>query len=246
VIERFPPGVLQFEIGIQTFSEEVSALISRRQNYGRLEENLLFLRRHTGVHLHTDLIVGLPGETEESFAAGFDRLVGLAPQEIQVGMLKRLRGVPISRHAQEYGLVFHPTAPYEVLRTSTIDFPAMQRMRRFSQVWDRVSNRGHFGDATDMLWMGSTPYASVMDFTSWVMAAIGRTHSVSLSRLTEMFFLYLTESRGLDLELVGRRLAAVVSRRPKGNLPGYLQPWRVDPRRLSRSSAPPRQARHLQ
>ena len=44
------------------------------------------------MHLHADLIVGLPGETLESFAAGFDRLVALGPQEIQVGILKRLRG----------------------------------------------------------------------------------------------------------------------------------------------------------
>ena len=49
----------------------------------------------TGVHIHADLIAGLPGETLESFAAGFDRLVALGPQEIQVGILKRLRGTPI-------------------------------------------------------------------------------------------------------------------------------------------------------
>jgi radical SAM superfamily enzyme YgiQ (UPF0313 family) len=70
VIAKFPPGALQFEVGVQTFNEEVSQLISRRQNYERLEDNFRFLRNETGVHIHADLIVGLPGETLESFAAG--------------------------------------------------------------------------------------------------------------------------------------------------------------------------------
>ncbi len=98
VIAKFPPGTLQFEVGIQTFNPEVGTLISRRQNYERLADNFNFLRRETGVHIHADLIVGLPGETLESFAAGFDRLIALGPQEIQVGILKRLRGTPIVRH----------------------------------------------------------------------------------------------------------------------------------------------------
>ncbi len=93
LITKFPPGVLQFEIGVQTFNEEVGRLISRRQDNIKLEENFGFLRRETGVHIHADLIVGLPGESYESFAAGFDRLYRLRPQEIQVGMLKRLKGL---------------------------------------------------------------------------------------------------------------------------------------------------------
>src|ERR1043166_3585296 len=95
IIAKFPPGALQFEVGIQTFNEKVGGLIKRRQNYQRLEDNFHFLRQQTGVHIHADLIVGLPGESVESFGAGFDRLIALKPQEIQVGILKRLRGTPI-------------------------------------------------------------------------------------------------------------------------------------------------------
>jgi radical SAM superfamily enzyme YgiQ (UPF0313 family) len=131
VIAKFPPGALQFEVGVQTFNEDVSKNISRRQDYARLEENFHFLRRQTGVHVHADLIAGLPGETLESFGAGFDRLVALAPQEIQVGILKRLRGTPIVRHDQNWQMVYSPHPPYEILRNSLLDFPALQRLRRF-------------------------------------------------------------------------------------------------------------------
>ncbi len=77
LIKEFPPGALQFEVGIQTFNEEVAKLISREQDNAKAEENLRWLRDETGVHVHADLIVGLPGEDVDSFAAGFDRLVAL-------------------------------------------------------------------------------------------------------------------------------------------------------------------------
>src|SRR4051812_38338477 len=85
IIKQFPPAVLQFEVGVQTFNEEVTARISRKQDNAKLAENLTFLRNETGVHVHADLIVGLPGEDIASFGKGFDRLVALRPQEIQVG-----------------------------------------------------------------------------------------------------------------------------------------------------------------
>src|SRR5262249_40265628 len=126
-IRRFPAGALQFEVGIQTFNDAVAERISRRQDNDKLADNLRFLREQTGVHVHADLIVGLPGEDVDSFAAGFDRLVELGPQEIQVGILKRLRGTPIVRHDAEWGMVYSPHPPYEVLRTRTMDFAALQR-----------------------------------------------------------------------------------------------------------------------
>ena len=96
-VTRFPNGQIQFEIGIQTFNPDVASRIQRRQNYIALEDNLSFLHG-TGVHLHTDLIIGLPGEDITSFAGGFDRLIRMGVEEIQVGILKRVYGVPIAMH----------------------------------------------------------------------------------------------------------------------------------------------------
>ena len=152
VIARFPPGALQFEVGVQTFNEEVSGLIKRRQNYEKLADNFHFLRNETGVHIHADLIVGLPGETLESFAAGFDRLIALGPQEIQVGILKRLRGTPIIRHDADWQMVYNPHPPYEILQNKLIDFETMQKLRRFARYWDLVGNSGNFIETTPLIW----------------------------------------------------------------------------------------------
>ena len=135
IIAKFPPGALQFEVGIQTFNPDIGHNISRRQNYERIADNFNFLRNETRVHIHADLIVGLPGETVESFAAGFDRLIGLGPQEIQVGILKRLRGTPIVRHDVEWQMVYNAHPPYEILQNRLIDFAMMQRLRRFAKYW---------------------------------------------------------------------------------------------------------------
>ena len=157
VIAKFPPGALQFEVGIQTFNEEVGAAIKRRQNHERLEGNFRFLRSQTGVHVHADLIAGLPGETLESFAAGFDRLIALGPQEIQVGILKRLRGTPIVRHDAEWQMIYNPHPPYEILQNQLIDFATMQRLRRFARYWDLVGNSGNFMESTPLIWSTSSP-----------------------------------------------------------------------------------------
>ena len=139
-------------------------MISRRQNYEKLAENFHFLRRETGVHVHADLIVGLPGETVESFAAGFDRLVALGPQEIQVGILKRLRGTPIVRHDAEWRMIYQSQPPYEILQNRLIDFATMQRLRRFARYWDLVGNSGNFVDTTPLIWHGGFALSFISPF----------------------------------------------------------------------------------
>src|SRR5690606_36226308 len=96
-------------------------------------------------------IAGLPGEDLASFGAGFDRLLALGPHEIQLGILKRLRGAPIARHTESHGLRFNPEPPYNVLATDRIDFEAMQRFDLFARLWDRVTNPCRYPEAQPMV-----------------------------------------------------------------------------------------------
>jgi hypothetical protein len=175
VIAKFPPGALQFEVGVQTFDAPTAARISRRQNYDRLEENFRWLRSNTGVHLHADLIAGLPGESLESFGAGFDRLVALGPQEIQVGILKRLRGTPIVRHDSEWSMVYNPHPPYEILQNKLLDFAAMQRLRRFARYWDLVGNSGNFVETTPLIWAAGPDFCPAARAGEWLNQASNAT-----------------------------------------------------------------------
>lgn len=250
LIGRFPAGALQFEVGIQTFNEEVADLISRRQDNTRVAENLRWLRESTGVHIHADLIVGLPGESAESFGRGFDRLVELGPQEIQVGMLKRLRGTPIIRHDQSWGMVYSPAAPYEILQTKLIDYSLMQRLRRFARYWDLVANSGNFVESAPLLWTSRSPFESFLAFSDWLYRASGRTNGISLKRLAELLFRFLVNESRCDERMATAAIWNDYRRGGRSDRPEFLRPYlaQIDesPAPSANSPAlPPRQARHI-
>lgn len=254
VIARFPEGSLQFEVGIQTFSEAVSELISRKQDNSMVEQNLTWLRKNTSVHVHADLIVGLPGESLESFAQGFDQLVRLAPHEIQVGILKRLRGTPITRHDQEWGMVYSPHPPYEVLRTSLMDFNTIQELRRFAKYWDSIANSGNFVESTSLLWDGPdaaklSPFAEFRKLADWLYGSEGQLHGISLTRLVELMLRFLVEVKGLDSSVAGPIVWRDYQRGGRSDKPACLRPFASEVQTSSKSTAvsppPKRQSRHL-
>jgi radical SAM superfamily enzyme YgiQ (UPF0313 family) len=249
VIAKFPAGALQFEVGVQTFDEAVSRNISRRQDYGRLADNLRFLRRETGAHVHADLIAGLPGETLESFAAGFDRLVALGPQEIQVGILKRLRGTPIMRHDSAWEMVYSAHPPYELLRNKLLDFAAMQRLRRFARYWDLTANSGNFVETTPLIWSrGLSPFTAFLDFSEWIYERIGRRHGIALASLAALLFQYLTTRREVPPLAAAQTLWRDWQRASRREKPAFLAAYiPEDGANRARTNAPAlkRQARHL-
>lgn len=249
ILARFPAGSIQLEIGVQTFNPEVSARIGRRQDYGALEENIRFLRRQTHAHLHADLIFGLPGETMESFAAGFDRLLALGPQEIQVGVLKRLRGAPIARHDAEWDMAYNPRPPYEILRNRQIDFLAMQRLRRFARYWDLTANSGKFVETAPLIWEGAaSAFGEFMAWSDWLWAQTGRRQGIALGRLAELLFVYLTQVRRRAAEETAARLWRDWQRAGQRERPEFLAPH-IPNSEAARArkirAAAPRQGRHM-
>lgn len=207
MIARFPPGPLQFEVGIQTFDPVVQARISRRQDNDKAKTNLRWLRNDSGVHIHADLIAGLPGEDLASFAAGFNALVELSPHEIQVGILKRLRGAPIRRHTDEFGLVFNPAPPYNVVATADLSFVDLQRLTRFARYWDLIANSGRFPNTLALLLRGD-PFARFMAFSDWLYQASRQTHKIALDRLFAYVYEWLKQRADTSLheleEVIGR------------------------------------------
>ncbi len=248
LIQKFPGGALQFEIGVQTFNDNVGALISRRQDNAQLQQNFRFLREETGVHIHADLIVGLPGEDRESFAIGFDRLVALDPQEIQVGLLKRLRGTPIVRHDERYQMIYSPHPPYEILSTSLLDFDELHSLRRFARYWDLISNSGNFLESRRLLWSdGESPFWSFSRLSEWLYARERRTHGIPLPRLAELLFEFLTIELGRDEQLVAETIWQDYTQGGREDRPAFLRRFDLPAPRETRREAlalPKRQARH--
>lgn len=217
-IQRFPTGSLQFEIGIQTFNPEVQTLISRKQDNAKSIENLRWLRQFSTAHLHTDLIFGLPGEDLASFAQGFDQLVVLRPHEIQVGILKRLRGAPIIRHTESFGLIFNPYPPYNILATDRIDAFTMQQMNRFARYWDLIGNSGRFEHSLGLL-LGDTPFARFWVLSEQLHQRSGQTHQIALPRLFKLVHEIALSDLGLAEEFTEQLLADYARSGQKGEIP---------------------------
>jgi hypothetical protein len=220
VIAQFPPGTLQFEIGIQTYNPQVQARISRRQDNAQADINLRWLREHSHAHMHVDLIAGLPGEDLASFAAGFDRLVALNPHEIQLGLLKRLRGAPIVRHTIDFAMRYDPHPPYTLLTSSTLDFATMQAMGRLANHWDWVANSGRFSEQLPAL-LGDAPFARFAAFSQWLHAQLDASARVSPERLASLVAQWLGVSN-----VAGAGAVASVTATPAPVKPKSAQPQR--------------------
>ena len=199
LIARFPPGTLQFEIGIQTLNPEVQKRISRKQDTPKAAANLHWLRTQSHAHIHADLIIGLPGEDMASFAQGFDQLVAIGPHEIQVGILKRLRGTPIVRHTDSFQMRYNPYPPYNILSTSCIDFLTMQRLSRFARYWDLIANSGRFPTTLPLL-LGATPFARFLALSDWLYAETRQTHQIALERLFDLLHTALLVALNIPCE----------------------------------------------
>ncbi|MFK8066685.1 MAG: DUF4080 domain-containing protein [Gammaproteobacteria bacterium] len=222
-IKLFPVNSLQFEIGVQTFDPKIQTLISRKQNNEKTAENLKWLRKNTGAHIHADLIFGLPLDTLNNFAKSFDQLVKLKPQEIQLGILKRLRGAPINRHSGEYQLRYNLHAPYNILSTREIDFETMQRVNRFARFWDMIANSGRFPETIKII-LENDPFHRFIQVSDALYDSAESTWKISLKRLFNLLYTVLTETLDISTVLVRHSLEQDYLRSGQKGAPDFIKP----------------------
>ena len=223
LIVQFPAGSLQFEVGIQSLNPEVAKNISRKNDLAKVAENFTFLKEHTKVHTHADLIVGLPGEKLESFGQGFDQLFSLGPDEIQVGILKRLKGTPIARHEKTFSLVYSDFQPYQILSNSTLTYSELQKMNRFAKFWDLYANSGQFNQFVGWFKNQNSIFKSFFDFSEYLSTQFSEIHSLSLQTLAEQAWTYL-QKIGLSTEQATEIIVQDYCNGPKKrDLPVFLK-----------------------
>jgi hypothetical protein len=185
-----------------------------------------------------------------SIGHGFDRLLSLRPQEIQVNPLKRLRGTPIIRHEAQWGLVFSPDPPYEIIQTKLIERDAMDRLRRFARFWNLYGNSGRFRMSFPQLWQDhASPFEAISAFFEWLYQRAGRTHELALEQLAESLWVYLTDVKKRPREILAPLMIDDYQRDAARDLPKFLRPyapesqWRPQ-RNAPRTTRLQRQIRH--
>lgn len=164
-----PKGRFQMEIGIQSTHQETLKAINRQDNWERLASNVRRLLSFGNMHIHVDLIAGLPYENLPTFAKSFNDVYGLEADMLQLGFLKVLPGTQMRKETEKHGLLYMDEPPYEILATKYMPYADMQFLKRLENVLDQTGNSGSFKHILKMLISknGGDAFAFYKELTCW-------------------------------------------------------------------------------
>ena len=146
-----PEGLFQLEIGVQSTNDKTIKAIDRKTDFEMIKRAVKLVQKAGGVHMHLDLIVGLPFEDFNSFGKSFDDVFNLRPDVLQLGFLKLLRGTKIRSEEEKYGYRYNSKPPYEVLKNDFISYEDVLLLKGIEEVFERYYNSGVFKGAMEYL-----------------------------------------------------------------------------------------------
>lgn len=168
-LQTVPKGRFQMEIGIQSTHQPTLKAINRHDNWQRLEENVQRLLSFENMHIHVDLIAGLPYEGLKEFAKSFNDVYGLGSDMLQLGFLKVLPGTQMNLEQEKHGLLYMDEPPYEILSTKYMSYKDMQLLKRLENVFDQTGNTDYFNNTLKILIekSGKDAFNFYVSLTEW-------------------------------------------------------------------------------
>lgn len=141
-LKKVPRKLFQFEIGVQTINPSTMKAINRNNNLDRLFHNVTCINKN--IHLHLDLIAGLPFEDYETFGKSFDYVYKTKCEMIQLGFLKMLKGTQMKDEGEKYNYKYLDFPPYEILSNEFISYKDICRLKDIEEVLDFYYNSQKF------------------------------------------------------------------------------------------------------
>ena len=214
-----PAGLFQMEAGLQSFHGATLDACDRHTDMAKLVDRIQRLIAPNNIHLHIDLIAGLPEEDFATFGHSFDQAFALKPHQLQLGFLKFIHGSNL--RMEKWGARFAPDPPYEVLSTPWITYAELRRLHDAAEAVERIHNSGRFALAEQLaLNTGIRPFELYLLLGERMAARQGRWSLDNLTRLVYDVFLSLgAEESALRDAMILDRLATDNT----GYLPPFLQ-----------------------
>ena len=150
-LQTVRPGLFQFEIGVQSTYEETLSIVNRQTDFEAIKHYTTRLRLSNNIHLHLDLIAGLPKESYLQFKKSFNDVFSLKPEKLQLGFLKVLKGSMIALNAEDLGLHYSEYPPYEVLWTRDMNYEALTCLKWVEEMVEIYYNSGNYSYSIDYL-----------------------------------------------------------------------------------------------
>lgn len=203
ILSKMRPGLVQLEIGVQSTNVETLSAIRRRMDIDKLREVVRRLSENKNIHIHLDLIAGLPYEDITSFKNSFNDVYNMKPDELQLGFLKVLHGSYMYEDAKKYGIVYKTFPPYEVLYTDWLSYDDILKLKQIEEVLEIYYGSGQFTYSVRYLQKYfETPYdfyESLGDFYG-AKHKHGEKHSrIERYMLLLEFADYLTDNAGINM-----------------------------------------------
>ncbi len=151
LLSRARKGLIDFEIGIQSTNPDTLAAVNRKENVYPILYNVEKLVELGNIHIHVDLIAGLPYESYEIFERSFNKVYALGADAFQMGFLKVLKGTPLAEMANQFGIVARDKAPYEIISNNWLSAVELARLKTIEKMLDIYYNRGGFKNSLDFL-----------------------------------------------------------------------------------------------
>lgn len=151
LLEQMRPGAVQLEIGIQSTNRQTLKEIDRNTDFAKTADAVRRVLSWNNIHVHLDLIAGLPYEDFHSFQVSFNDVYALRPMQLQLGFLKVLKGSAIEARAPKYSLVSSSQPPYEVLSTKWLSYQEVCRLKQIEEVFEIYYNSGQFTHTLQLL-----------------------------------------------------------------------------------------------
>lgn len=144
LVKDFRPGLVQFEIGVQSTNPDTITAIRRKMDIRKVAYNVEQVRKHRNIHQHLDLIAGLPHEDLESFKKSFNDVYAMKPDQLQLGFLKVLSGSYMNEAKEDYGIVFSSHPPYEVYATKWLSYEDVLLLKQVEEMVEVYYNSFQF------------------------------------------------------------------------------------------------------
>lgn len=226
VLEFFksvPKGRFQLEIGVQSTHQQTLTAINRKDNWENLAANVQQILANDNMHVHLDLIAGLPFESISEFEQSFNDVYGLQPQMLQLGFLKVLPGTQMSKETAVHELLYMDEPPYEILSTKYMPYQEMQFLKQLESVFEQTYNTGYFHNILQQLieLHGNNSFDFYRVFTSWWVAKGYYPQSHNVKGTAEIIGKYINDTCGDKKDFLLEILKYDVFSR----LPGWKPEW---------------------
>ncbi len=150
-LKKLPENIFQFEIGLQTTNEHALREIHRKMDFENIKVVVKELSETKNIHLHLDLIAGLPKDDYQSFINSFNDAYNLGAEKLQLGFLKVLKGTPVYNRREENGLIFRSFPPYEIIETKYINAEEIEKLKKIDSILNKYYNEGYFSNTVNYI-----------------------------------------------------------------------------------------------